>query len=105
MFEALREFPSRNKRQQPLRSPECHSRGSGAGALQADFAQVEFGRGEIGIRRVVLVKTTDLRIAEENAAAAIWLQAVFMGVDDDGVSFGDASKGSSGVCVEIRRQF
>ncbi len=104
-FETLREFAARNERQQALRGPERHCRGSGTRALEANLAQVQFVGGEVGIGRVVLVKAAHLRIAKENAAAAIGLETMLVGVDHDGISCSDAGKGAGGVRAEIRRQF
>src|ERR1700722_11746086 len=57
--------------------------------------------GEVGVGRVVLVEAADGGVAEENRAAAVGLEAVFVGVDDDGVGLGDRVEGRTGFGGEV----
>ncbi len=91
-------------RQELLGSPEGDGRGSGAGAFEGDFAEVEFFGGEVGEGRVVLVEAAYAGIAEEDSSAAVGLEAVFVGVDDDGVGVGDGVVGSAGGGREVGRE-
>jgi hypothetical protein len=57
---------------------------------------MEIFGGEVGVGGVVFVEATDGGIAEENAAAAVGLETVLVGVDDDGVSVRDGGEGGFG---------
>src|SRR3954447_27076927 len=100
-FEALCELTTTLEWKQSLRSPERGCSGAGPGTFKTDFAKVQFGRAEIGVGRIVFVEAPDIRIAKENAAAAVRLQAVLVGIDDDGVDFTDFRAGAGGVCGKI----
>ncbi len=100
-FEALRELAAGSVGQQLLGGPERDGGGSGAGALERDFAEVEILRGEVGVGRVVFVEAADGGVAEENAAAAVGLEAVLVRVDDDGVGVRDGVEGGAGFGREI----
>ncbi len=98
------EGPLRHERQQFMRCPEGHGRGAGARALEADLPEVQVRRGEIGIGRVVLVMGADGGVSEQDAAAAIGLQAVFVRIDDDGIRRADGVEGGPGLRRQIVRQ-
>src|SRR5690606_41554092 len=61
-------------------------------ALQADLAEVEAVRGEVGVGRVVAVEPADGGVAEEDAAAAVGLEPMLVGVHDDRVGPGDGAE-------------
>jgi hypothetical protein len=65
-----------------------------ARALEADLAEVQLGLGEVGEGRVVAIDALDRRVGEEDRAAAVGLQAVLVGVDDDRVALRDRRVGS-----------
>jgi len=73
------EFAIGDERKELLRGPEGDGGGSGAGALEADFAEVELVGGEVGVGRVVLVEASDGGVAKEDAAAAVGLEAMLWG--------------------------
>src|SRR5579863_4824113 len=73
LLQPLCKVTIRLKRKQPLRGPERDRGRTGPGTLQADLAQVQLLRREVGIGRIVLVEPADSGIAEEHAAAAIGL--------------------------------
>ena len=100
-FEALGEGAAGGVRQELLGGPEGDGGGSGAGALEGDLAEVEVFRGEVGVGRVVFVEAADGGVAEEDAAAAVGLEAVLVGVDDDGVGVGDGVEGGAGLGGEV----
>ena len=81
----LRELARLGIGQQLLRGPQRDGGCARAGALQADLAQVQLVRAEIGVGRVMLVEAANSGVTEQDAAAAVGLQAMFVGVDDDGV--------------------
>src|ERR1700733_13020500 len=58
-------------------------------------------RGEIGVGRVVFVEMADGGGAEEDAAAAVGLEAVLVRVDDVGVGVGDGVEGGAGLGGEV----
>src|SRR4029077_20690710 len=87
-----------------LRGPQRRRGRTRARALQADFTQVEFGGAEIGIRGIVLVQAADARIAKKHTAAAIRLQAMLVGINDDGVYFRDGGERGLRVLCQIPRQ-
>ena len=75
------------------REPERRGGRSGPGALERDLAQVQVAAREVGVGRVVLVEPPDARVAEEDRAAAVGLEAVLVRVDDDAVGVGDRAEG------------
>ena len=77
------------QRQRLQRQPQAGGRRAGARALQADLAQVQVGLGEVRERRVVAIDALHGRIGEQHRAAPVGLQAVLVGVDDDGVALRD----------------
>ena len=77
-----RELAAADQRQETLRRPERDSGGAGPGALEADLAEVQVLRAEVGVRRFVPVMYADRRIPEQHTAAAVWLQSVLVRVDD-----------------------
>jgi len=62
---------------------------------------MEFGGAEIGVGGVVFVEASDVGIAEEDAAAAVGLEAVFVRVDDDGVGLTDARERGGSIGTQI----
>ena len=84
--------------------PERHGARSRPGALEADLAQMQLGRAEVGVRRVVLVQLPDRRVAEEHAAAAVGLKAMLVRIDDDRVRLSDALVGGVRLRAQIVRQ-
>ena len=100
-FEAAERTRRRGAGQQLLGGPERDGGGSGAGALERDLAEVEVFGGEVGVGRVVLVEAAHGGVAEEDAAAAVGLQAVLVRVDDEGVGVGDGVERGAGFGVEI----
>ena len=100
-FEALGEGSAGSVGEKLLGGPESYGRGSGAGALEGDFAEVEILRGEVGVGGVVFVEAADGGVAEEDAAAAVGLEAVLVRVDDDGVGVGDGVEGGAGFGGEV----
>ena len=100
-FESLREGAAGGVGEQLLRGPEGDGRGSGTGTLEGDFAEVEVVRGEIGVGGVVFVETADGGVAEEDAAAAVGLEAVLVRIDDDGLGVGDGVECGSGFRGQI----
>ena len=50
---------------------------------------MEFVGTEVSIGRVVFIISSDSRIFEKNTAAAIGLESVFMGINDNGIDFFD----------------
>ena len=50
----------------------------------------------------MFVETADGSVAEEDATAAVGLEAVLVRVDDDGVGVGDGVEGGTGLGREIR---
>ena len=88
-----RELAAANQRQQPLRRPERDRRGAGPRAFEADLAEVQLLRTEIGVRRVVPVVDADRGIAKQHAAAAVGLQAVLVRIDDDRIDLVEAVEG------------
>src|SRR5258705_9702508 len=53
---------------------------------------MELRRTKVSVRRLMLIQAADAWIAEEDAAAAVGLQAVLVRIDDDGVHFTDAGE-------------
>ena len=100
-FEALGEGAAGCVGEQLLGGPESDGGGSGAGALEGDLAEMEFLRGEVGVRGVVFVEAADGGVAEEDAAAAVGLEAVLVRVDDDGVGVRDGVEGGAGLGGEV----
>ena len=101
--EAAGEIAAGREREQLLGGPERDGGGAGAGALEADLAEVELLGGEVGVRGVVLVEAAHGGVAEEDAAAAVGLEAVLVGVDDDGVGLGDGVDRRRGLAArEVR---
>ena len=80
------------KREQSHRRPECRRRGPGPRAFQRDLAQVQLGRAEVGVGRVMPVEPADGRVAEKHAAAAIRLEPVLVRVDDDRIRLTNAGR-------------
>ena len=97
----MRELAAGGVGEEALGGPEGDGRGSGAGALEGDLAEVEVFGGEVSVGGVVLVEAADGGVAEEDASAAVGLEAVFVGVDDDGVGVGDGVEGSAGCGREV----
>src|ERR1035437_8852787 len=100
-FESAGELASFRVWEQALGGPESYGGGSGAGTFEGDLAEVEFLRREVGEGGVVLVEAADGGVAEENAAAAVGLQAVLVRVDDERVGAGDGVEGGAGFGREI----
>ena len=92
------------ERQQPHRRPECHGRGPRPRALQRDLAQVQLGRAEVGIGRVMPIEPADGRVAEQDASATIGLEAVLVRVDDDRVRLANPVERRPGLGTEVARQ-
>ena len=88
-----RELAAAHERQQALRRPERDRRGAGPRAFEADLAEVQFVRTEIGVRRIVVVVDADCRVAKQHAAAAVGLQAVLVRIDDDRIGVVEAVEG------------
>ena len=63
-LEPARELAAALQRQQSLRRPERHRRGAGPRALERDLAQVQLGRTEVRVRRIVLVEAAHRRDRE-----------------------------------------
>ncbi len=57
--------------------------------------------GEVGEGGIVFVVAADGGVAEEDAAAAVGLQAMLVRVDDDGVGVGDGVVGGAGFGAEV----
>jgi len=87
--------------QQLLGGPKSNGRRSGAGALEGDLAKVKIFGGEVSVGRVVFIKAAYGGITKEDAAAAVRLEAVLVGVDDDGVSVEDGIEGGATGRVEV----
>jgi hypothetical protein len=87
--------------QQLLGGPERNGRGSGTGAFERNLTKVKVFRRKVGIGGVVFVEAADGGIAEENATAAIGLEAMLVRVDDDGVGVGDGVERSTGFEGEV----
>jgi hypothetical protein len=102
-FEAKSECTGARVRQELLCCPESNGRGSGAGALEGDLAEVKVFRGKVGVGRVVFIEAADGGIAKENGSTAVGLEAVLVGIDDDGVSARDGVVGAAGLRCEVRR--
>ena len=100
-FETLGEGCVTGVGEELLGGPECYRRGPGARTFEGDLAEVEVFRGEVSVGRVVFVEAADSRVAKEDAAAAVGLEAVLMGVDDDGVGVGNGIEGGRGFGGEI----
>ena len=100
-FETLGEGAARRVREKALGCPESDGRGSGAGALERDFAEVEIFGGEVGVGGVVFVEAAYGGIAEENGSAAVGLETVLVRVYDDGVGEGNGIVGGAGFGGEI----
>src|SRR5262252_2795828 len=90
-----RELPAADRRQEAHRGPERRGAGARAGTLETDLAQVKLRRGEVRVRRVVLVQPPDGWIAEEDATAAVGLEPVLVRVDDDRVRLADPVVGGA----------
>ena len=99
-----RELAALLERQQAHRRPERHGARARPRALEADLAQVQVGRAEVRVRRVVLVEPPDRRVAEEDAAAAVGLQAVLVRIDHDRVGLADAVEGAPRRRAEVVRE-
>jgi len=80
--QAVGEFSFRHQRQQPLRGPQGNGRGSCARTLQADLAQVKILRGEVRVGRIVPVEPAYPGSHKQDAAAAVGLQPVLVGIDN-----------------------
>lgn len=100
-LQALGEFAAGVKRQHLLRGPQGDGGGAGAGAFEGDFAQVGVVGIQVGVGRVVPVVAFDVGVAEQDAAAAVGLQAVFVRVDGDGVGLADGVEGAAGGGGEV----
>ena len=85
-----RKFSTAHQRQQPLRRPQRDGGCARPGAFQADLAQVQIFRREIGVGRIVFVECADAGIAEQDAAAAVGLKTVLVRIDHDGIGLRDA---------------
>src|SRR5579863_6817205 len=94
-LKATGECAPRGARKQALRGPECDGGGSGTRTFERDLAEVQVFGSEVRKRRVVFVVAPDAGIAEEDAAAAVGLEAVLVGVDDEGVGVGDGVEGGA----------
>ncbi len=57
---------------------------------------MQFGGGEVGIGRVVRVQLPDRRVAEQDAAAAVGLQAVFVRIDGERIDLIEAVESGAG---------
>ena len=77
------------QRQRAQRRPQRGGGRAGARALEADLAEVQVVRGEVRVRRVVGVEPADAGIGEQDAAAAVGLEAVLVRVDHDRVGARD----------------
>ena len=91
------------------REPERAGGGAGPRAFERDLAEVQFVRGEVGVRRVVTVEPADGRIAEEDAAAAVGLEPVLVRIDRNRIARGERAerfgrkvvgRGTVGLCEE-----
>ena len=52
----------------------------------------------------MLVDAAHARVAKQHATAAVGLQAVLVGIDDDGVSLVDAGESGAGIGVQVVHQ-
>jgi len=74
------------------------------GALQAYLAQVQFGRAEISVGRIMLVHSAHSGIAKEYAAAPVGLQSVLVRIDDNRVRFSNPCNGPFRIFSKILRK-
>ena len=91
--EAMGKRASRHRRQELLRGPQSHRRGTGPRTLQTDLAKVQLLGREVGVGRVVLVEASHRRVAKENASAAVGLQAVLVRINHDRIGLVDDREG------------
>src|SRR5271169_3037883 len=62
---------------------------------------MKIARSEVGVRRVVFIEAAHGWVAKQDAPTAIGLQSVFVRVDDDGVSLGNAGKGAGRLFPQV----
>ena len=67
----------RNRRKKLVRRPQRHGGSSGPRTLQAYFSQVKLVRGEVGVRRVVLVEAAHAGVTEEDVLEAMEADALY----------------------------
>src|SRR6266404_1278877 len=104
-FQPARKFAAFFQWQQSLRHPQRRRSRPRPRALQAYLAQMQFGRAEIRVRRIVLIQSADSRVAKEHATAPVGLQAVLMRIDHDGVRFSHPREGPRGIfCQNFRER-
>ena len=77
--------PGIGERQHFKGEPQGRGRSTSPAALERDLAEVQLIGAEVGVGGIVDVEPPDARIGEEDGAAAVGLEAVLMGVDDDAV--------------------
>ena len=83
-----------DEREQLLGCPQGYGGSAGARTLQADLAQMQIMRSEIGVGRIMFIKAAYSRITKKDAAAAIRLQPMLVRINHDGVGLGHAVKGA-----------
>src|SRR5262249_55081876 len=103
-FEPMCERAAGRVGEKLLRSPKCDGGGSGAGTLQRDFSEMEILGREVGVGGVVFIEAADGGGTEEDTAAAVGLEAMFVRVDDDGVGVRNGIKGGAGLGRQICRE-
>ena len=89
-----------DERQQLLRCPQGYGRSAGARTLQADLAQMQIFRSEIGIGRIVFIEAAYRWIAKKYAAAAIRLKPMLVRIDHDGIGLRHASESTRCLLAE-----
>ena len=103
-LEPLRELAPAHQGQQFLRGPQRHGRSPGARAFQADFTQVQFRRGEVGVGGIMFVQRPHTRIAKQHATAPVGLQAVLVGINHNRVGLADlVERGAGFLPPDFRR--
>src|SRR5262249_31754101 len=86
------ESPKRLERETLQRGPERGGGSACARTLEADLTEMQVGRGEIGVRRIMDVETTNRCVPKEHGTATVRLKPVFVRINHDAVTAGDLTQ-------------